>query len=92
MAAHQRTTPLLHLLARLGWQHDPDLWTVRCRDRAARQHSGSHCYTLFGDLECRWQNILADFMPYCERCVSVGAHHEIENCGSALWLCREHQV
>jgi hypothetical protein len=32
MAAHQRTMPLLCLLARLGWQRDLDLWTVRCRD------------------------------------------------------------
>jgi hypothetical protein len=32
MAAHQRTMPLLCLLARLGWQRDPDLWTVRRRD------------------------------------------------------------
>ncbi|MGH3865062.1 MAG: hypothetical protein ACRDQ4_02805 [Pseudonocardiaceae bacterium] len=41
MAAHRRTMPLLCLLVRLGWQRDPDLWTVRCRDgngRRARIH------------------------------------------------------
>ncbi|HEY6422353.1 MAG TPA: hypothetical protein VIY28_03720 [Pseudonocardiaceae bacterium] len=32
MAKRHRTTPLLHLLSRLGWQRDPDLWTVHCRD------------------------------------------------------------
>lgn len=32
MVAHRRTMPLLCLLARLGWQRDPNLWTVRCRD------------------------------------------------------------
>ncbi|MGH3829347.1 MAG: hypothetical protein ACRDRS_02680 [Pseudonocardiaceae bacterium] len=37
MAAHQRTMPLLRLLARLGWQHDPDLRTVRCRDGHGRR-------------------------------------------------------
>jgi len=36
-ARHQRTTPLLRLLARLGWQRDPDLWTVRCRDQYGRR-------------------------------------------------------
>ncbi|MFC5108374.1 hypothetical protein [Kibdelosporangium philippinense] len=41
MAKHQRATPLIRLLARLGWQRDPNLWTVRCRDgrgRRARLH------------------------------------------------------
>ncbi|MGH3826107.1 MAG: hypothetical protein ACRDQX_02880 [Pseudonocardiaceae bacterium] len=37
MAAHPRTMPLLRLLARLGWQPDPDLWTVRCRDGHGRR-------------------------------------------------------
>lgn len=37
MARHQRTTPLLRLLVRLGWQRDPDLWTVRCRDQYGRR-------------------------------------------------------
>ncbi|MGH3889925.1 MAG: hypothetical protein ACRDSZ_25730 [Pseudonocardiaceae bacterium] len=37
MAAHQRMMPLLCLLVRLGWQRDPDLWTVRCRDGHGRR-------------------------------------------------------
>jgi len=36
-ARHQRRTPLLQLLIRLGWQRDPALWTVRCRDRYGRR-------------------------------------------------------
>jgi hypothetical protein len=32
MAKHERRIPLLRLLARLGWQRDPDLWTIPCRD------------------------------------------------------------
>jgi len=32
VAKHHRTTPLLRLLGRLGWQRDPELWTVHCRD------------------------------------------------------------
>ena len=36
-ARHQHTTTLLRLLARLGWQRDPDLWTVRCRDHYGRR-------------------------------------------------------
>ncbi len=28
----QRATPVLRLLARLRWQRDPTVWTVRCRD------------------------------------------------------------
>ena len=37
MAARQRKMPLLCLLIRLGWQRDPDLWTVRCRDGHGRR-------------------------------------------------------
>jgi hypothetical protein len=37
MARHARTNPLLNLLARLGWQRNPDLWTVRCRDQRGRR-------------------------------------------------------
>ncbi len=37
MAKHHRTTPLLRLLGRLGWQRDPDLWTVHCRDGHGRR-------------------------------------------------------
>lgn len=37
MAKHQRMMPLLRLLIRLGWQRDPELWTVRCRDGHGRQ-------------------------------------------------------
>lgn len=29
---HRRSTPLIQLLARLGWQRDPATWTVPCRD------------------------------------------------------------
>jgi hypothetical protein len=29
---HQRGTPLDRLLARLGWQREPEGWTVPCRD------------------------------------------------------------
>ena len=29
---HRRSTPLIRLLARLGWQRDPEVWTVPCRD------------------------------------------------------------
>ncbi len=36
-ARHQRRTPLLQLLIRLGWQRDPELWTVRCHDRYGRR-------------------------------------------------------
>ncbi|MBB5155938.1 hypothetical protein [Saccharopolyspora phatthalungensis] len=41
MTKHRRTTPLLRLMARLKWQREPNLWTVRCRDsrgRRARLH------------------------------------------------------
>ena len=34
---HRRSTPLLWLLARLGWQRDPQLWTVPCRDVDGRR-------------------------------------------------------
>ena len=37
MAKRHRTTPLLRLLGRLGWQRDPDLWTVHCRDGHGRR-------------------------------------------------------
>lgn len=32
MSTHHRQTRLLRLLARLGWQRDPELWTIPCRD------------------------------------------------------------
>lgn len=32
MNVRHRTLPLIRLLARLGWQRDPDGWTVPCRD------------------------------------------------------------
>jgi hypothetical protein len=37
MTTHQRTTPLIRLLSRLGWQRDPDLWTIPCRDEGGRR-------------------------------------------------------
>jgi hypothetical protein len=37
VAKHHRTTPLLRLLGRLGWQRDPDLWTVHCHDGHGRR-------------------------------------------------------
>lgn len=37
MAQRHRKTPLLRLLGRLGWQRDPDLWTVHCRDGHGRR-------------------------------------------------------
>lgn len=37
MAKRHRITPLLCLLGRLGWQRDPDLWTVHCRDEHGRR-------------------------------------------------------
>lgn len=37
MGNHQRATPLLRLLARLGWQRDADLWNVRCCDGRGRR-------------------------------------------------------
>lgn len=35
----RRSTPLVQLVARLGWQRDPELWTVRCRDEQGRRAS-----------------------------------------------------
>ena len=37
MDTDQRATSVIRLLARLGWQRDPDLWTVRCRDGRGRR-------------------------------------------------------
>lgn len=37
MASHQRTMPLLRLLARLRWQRDRNLWTVRYEDEHGRR-------------------------------------------------------
>lgn len=37
MASHRRTMPLLHLLVRLRWQRERDLWTVRYRDEYGRR-------------------------------------------------------
>jgi len=37
MGKHQRATPVIRLLARLGWQRDPNLWAVRCRDGRGRR-------------------------------------------------------
>ena len=34
---HRRSTPLIRLLVRLGWQRDADLWTVPCRDLHGRR-------------------------------------------------------
>ena len=34
---HRHTTPLIWLLARLGWQRDPQMWTVPCRDVDGRR-------------------------------------------------------
>lgn len=34
---HRRSTPLIRLLARLGWQRDPAVWTVPCRDVDGRR-------------------------------------------------------
>lgn len=34
---HHRSLPLIRLLARLGWQRDPDGWTVPCRDVDGRR-------------------------------------------------------
>lgn len=38
-ASRYRSTPLVQLLARLAWQRDPELWTVRCRDGRGRRAS-----------------------------------------------------
>ena len=37
MAKRHHTTPLLRFLDRLGWQGDPNLWTVHCRDGHGRR-------------------------------------------------------
>jgi hypothetical protein len=37
MTRHHRRMPLVSLLARLGWQRDPDLWTIPCRDEHGRR-------------------------------------------------------
>lgn len=37
MAGHRRRMPLVALLIRLGWQRDPELWTVHCRDSHGRR-------------------------------------------------------
>jgi hypothetical protein len=37
VAKRHRMTPLLRLLGQLGWQRDPDLWTVHCRDGHGRR-------------------------------------------------------
>lgn len=37
VASRQPRASLLRLLIRLGWQRDPDLWTVRCRDQHGRR-------------------------------------------------------
>jgi hypothetical protein len=34
---HHRRMPLIQLLMRLGWQRDPDSWTVPCRDVDGRR-------------------------------------------------------
>lgn len=34
---HHRGTPLIRLLAQLGGQHDPEGWTVPCRDLNGRR-------------------------------------------------------
>ncbi len=34
---HRRSTPLIRLLARLGWQRDPQVWTVPCWDVDGRR-------------------------------------------------------
>jgi hypothetical protein len=34
---HHRRMPLIQLLVRLGWQRDPDSWTVPCRDVDGRR-------------------------------------------------------
>jgi hypothetical protein len=37
MGKHRRRFALIRLLARLGWQRDPALWTIRCQDRSGRR-------------------------------------------------------
>jgi hypothetical protein len=37
MSRHRREVRLLVILARLGWQRDPDLWTIPCLDGHGRR-------------------------------------------------------
>lgn len=37
MSRHRRQVRLLAILARLGWQRDPDLWTIPCLDGHGRR-------------------------------------------------------
>jgi hypothetical protein len=37
MNVRRRTLPLIRLLAQLGWQRDPDGWTIPCRDGAGHR-------------------------------------------------------
>lgn len=37
MTQHRKGNVVLRLLIRMGWQQDPALWTVRCRDRDGRR-------------------------------------------------------
>lgn len=37
MRQHNPALPVLALLRRLGWQRDPDSWTVRCREDGSRR-------------------------------------------------------
>lgn len=37
MSGHRRQVRLLAILARLGWQRDPDLWTIPCLDGHGRR-------------------------------------------------------
>jgi len=37
MSRHRREVRLLAILARLGWQRDPDLWTIPCLDGHGRR-------------------------------------------------------
>lgn len=37
MRSHNPVEPLIRLLARLGWQRDPHLWNVPCRDASGRR-------------------------------------------------------
>lgn len=37
MSRHRRHCPLIRLLGHLGWQRDPERWSVLCRDTAGRR-------------------------------------------------------
>ncbi|MCC8245050.1 hypothetical protein [Saccharothrix luteola] len=37
MSRHRQGRAVLSLLIRMGWQHDPASWTVRCKDRNGRR-------------------------------------------------------